>query len=175
MTDTPSPEVLLDAAGLRAAVESLAKAIHASRDDRPMALVGLLSRGDLIARRVAALLEERGQKAHLGHLDISLYRDDLGHGANPTLRSSHLPFSVDDARIILVDDVLFTGRTIRSALNAVMDYGRPAKVELAVLVDRGGREMPIQPDYTGYSSCRPGEKIAVFLTESDGEDKITLA
>lgn len=167
--------ILLNAAELSTAVDKLVDAIHKSTWDHPVALVGLLSRGDLIAKRIAKRLEEKGKQVFLGHLDISLYRDDLGSGANPTLRSSHLPFTIDGTRIILVDDVLYTGRTIRSALNAVMDYGRPSKIELAVLIDRGGREMPIQPDYLGYASTIPGAQINVSLSESDGIDCVTLA
>ena len=174
MSSQQEQNVLLDAPGLAAAVELVSNSIRIRHGNKPLALVGLLSRGDLLARRIAAKLREQGQEIELGYIDISLYRDDLGQGSNPTLRSSHLPFSVDDAHIILVDDVLFTGRTIRAALNAVMDYGRPAKVELAVLVDRGGREMPIQPDYIGYTSLHPGARIAVSLTESDGMDRVIL-
>lgn len=174
MSTSPEQNVLLDASGLAAAVDLLANGIHIRHGNKPLALVGLLSRGDFIARRIAARLRELGQEIELGYIDISLYRDDLGQGSNPTLRSSHLPFSVDEAHIILVDDVLYTGRTIRAALNAIMDYGRPAKVELAVLIDRGGREMPIQPDYIGYTSQHPGAKVAVSMTEAGDIDRVVL-
>lgn len=170
--------VLLDEAGLAAAVEKLSSEIANTPWDVPVVLVGLLSRGDLIARRIAGKLSEAGKEVSTGYLDISLYRDDLGKGmkgTKPTLRSSHLPADVDEARVILVDDVLFTGRTINAALNAVMDYGRPSRMELAVLVDRGGREMPIQPDYVGYTSCHPGARVIVSLKESDGQDLVVIA
>lgn len=175
MSPSPEPQILLDASGLAAAVNLLANSIHIRHGNKPLALVGLLSRGDFIARRISSKLKELGHEIELGYIDISLYRDDLGQGNNPMLRSSHLPFSVDGAHIILVDDVLFTGRTIRAALNAVMDYGRPSQVELAVLIDRGGREMPIQPDYIGYTSRQPGARIAVSLFETDGIDRVVLA
>lgn len=175
MSPSPEPQILLDASGLAAAVDLVANSIHIRHGNKPLALVGLLSRGDFIARRISTKLKELGHEIELGYIDISLYRDDLGQGSNPMLRSSHLPFSVDEAHIILVDDVLFTGRTIRAALNAVMDYGRPSQVELAVLIDRGGREMPIQPDYIGYTSRQPGARIAVSLLETDGIDRAVLA
>lgn len=169
-----SENLLLGTAGLRSAVAKLTEEINRTAWDAPVALVGLLSRGDLIAKRIAGQLKNAGREPRLGYIDISLYRDDLGIGKNPTLRSSHLPFPIDGTRVILVDDVLYTGRTIRAALNAVMDYGRPSKVELAVLVDRGGREMPIQPNFVGYISPSPGAQVTVFLEESDGLDQVTL-
>jgi pyrimidine operon attenuation protein / uracil phosphoribosyltransferase len=113
-------------------------------------LVGIRSRGDEVAERLLTILSEDDRELAFGILDISLYRDDFEHlHENPTLQESDIPFPVDGAHIILVDDVLFTGRTIRAALDALSDYGRPGKVELAVLIDRGHREMPIQPDYVG--------------------------
>lgn len=175
MKDMREAKQLLSAEELSVSLESLARAIFDRYFDKPLALVGLLSRGDIIARRLAVCLKELGLVVELGHLDISLYRDDLGMGKNPMLRSSDLSFSVDDMNILLIDDVLYTGRTIKAALNAVMDYGRPKSVGLAVLVDRGGREMPIQPDFIGVVSPVPGAEISVLLTEMDGKDEVIFA
>lgn len=188
MSQGTKKDILLNEQDMSRSLRNLAQRIADRHKDRRIALVGLLSRGNVIARRLGQYLIEAGLEPEFGHLDISLYRDDLGRGTNPALRSSDLPFSVDDADIILVDDVLYTGRTIRAALNAVMDYGRPARVELAVLVDRGGREMPIQPDYVGLD-LRPASeslrldginipdeaKVVVRLREEDGEDLVFLA
>ena len=171
---TTSSIQLLDEKGLSAALDILVDSLAETYQGRSFALVGLLSRGDMIARRLKNALEEKGIQAQLGYVDISLYRDDLGKGGHPLLRSSYLPFSVDDAEIVLVDDVLFTGRTIRAALNVVMDYGRPQSVRLAVLIDRGGREMPIQPDFVGYISPKPGAEVSVLLSEVDHRDEVVL-
>jgi pyrimidine operon attenuation protein / uracil phosphoribosyltransferase len=142
-------------------------AIRENPDGRPIALVGIRSRGDEVAERVLNLLSEDDRELSFGVLDISLYRDDFEHlHENPTLQESDIPFTVDGAHIILVDDVLFTGRTIRAALDALSDYGRPGKVELAVLIDRGHREMPIQPDYVGILST-PAASI-MYWSRSKG-------
>ena len=115
-----------------------------------LALVGIHSTGVTLAERLGQEISRRGVSFAMGTLDISLYRDDLRElDEMPSLRASDLPFEVDRAHIVLIDDVLYTGRTIRAALNGIMDYGRPAKIELAVLVDRGNRELPISPDYVG--------------------------
>jgi pyrimidine operon attenuation protein/uracil phosphoribosyltransferase len=155
-------------------IDALAAAIRERTAGRPIALVGIRSRGDEVAERVCNRLAEDDRELELGILDISLYRDDYEHlHENPKLQESDIPFVVDGAHIILVDDVLFTGRTIRAALDALSDYGRPAKVELAVLIDRGHREMPIQPDYTGI--VIPTERhdhVYVSLVATDGEDKV---
>ena len=121
-------------------------------------MIGIHSGGVWIAER---LHQQLGLKEPLGHLDISFYRDDFSRiGMNPQVKPSHLPFSVDDRHIILVDDVLYTGRTIRAALNEIFDYGRPATVSLAVLIDRGGRELPIEANVTGLKiELAAGENI----------------
>jgi pyrimidine operon attenuation protein/uracil phosphoribosyltransferase len=139
-------------------------------------LVGIHTRGVTVAQRLRSALAAQGRAAPLGTLDISLYRDDLEHrGSVPVLRSTRVPVPVDGARVILCDDVLFTGRTIRAALDGIMDLGRPAKIELAVLVDRGGRELPIQADYTGFSlATSPGQHVRVSLRECDGSDNVAL-
>ena len=158
------------------AVARLAEQIRSRHGDRPIALVGIRSRGDEVAERVCNLLSTDDRELALGVLDISLYRDDFEHlHENPKLQETDIPFEVDGAHIILVDDVLFTGRTIRAALDALSDYGRPASAELAVLIDRGHREMPIQPDYVGVKlETRRMDHVHVLLEGTDGEDKVEV-
>lgn len=170
-----SPNLLLDAEGIARALDDMTRRIAEGRGSEPLALVGLLSRGDVVARRLAARLEQLGCAALCGDIDISLYRDDVFTLENrPALRSSDLPFSTDGMRLVLVDDVVYTGRTIRAALNAIFDYGRPARVELACLIDRGGREVPIQPDYAGLVVGDPARKIRLNLVETEGIDRVTI-
>ena len=157
-------------------IVALAEAIRERTGGGPIALVGIRSRGDEVAERLCNLLAADDRELAFGTLDISLYRDDYEHlRENPKLQESDIPFAVDDAHIILVDDVLFTGRTIRAALDALSDYGRPAKVELAALIDRGHCEMPIQPDYTGIRlETSRRDHVHVSLEAVDGEDKIEI-
>ncbi len=166
----------LTAEDIAAGVERLAAAIRAKHGGKPLALVGIRSRGDEVAERVLTLLSEDDWELAFGVLDISLYRDDFEHlHDNPLLQESDIAFPVDGAHIILVDDVLFTGRTIRAALDALSDYGRPAKVELAVLIDRGHREMPIQPDYIGITlDTRRLDHVLVSLEGTDGKDEVQI-
>ncbi len=166
----------LTADDIAAGVKRLAEAIRAKNPDTPLALVGIRSRGDEVAERVLNILAEDDRTLEFGVLDISLYRDDFEHlHENPALQESDIPFEVEGAHIILVDDVLFTGRTIRAALDALSDYGRPAKVELAVLIDRGHREMPIQPDYVGISlDTRRLDHVLVSLERTDGQDEVRV-
>jgi pyrimidine operon attenuation protein/uracil phosphoribosyltransferase len=169
-------EHLLTADDIAAGVERLAKAIREKNGDQPIALVGIRSRGDEVAERILTMLSEEDRELAFGVLDISLYRDDFEHlHENPRLQESDITFPVDGAHIILVDDVLFTGRTIRAALDALSDYGRPAKVELAVLIDRGHREMPIQPDYVGIVlDTRRQDRVMVSLLGTDGVDQVQV-
>lgn len=157
-------------------IVALAAAIRERTAGNAIALVGIRSRGDEVAERLCNRLAEEDRELELGVLDISLYRDDYEHlHENPKLQESDIPFAVDGAHIILVDDVLFTGRTIRAALDALSDYGRPAKVELAVLIDRGHREMPVQPDYVGiHLETSRLDHVLVSLEAADGEDKIEI-
>lgn len=166
----------LDADAIALAVETLATAIRERTQGQPIALVGIRSRGDEVAERLCNLLAEEDRELELGILDISLYRDDFEHlHENPKLQESDIPFPVDGAHIILVDDVLFTGRTIRAALDALSDYGRPGKVELAVLIDRGHREMPIQPDYVGVKLVTNRlDQVHVSLETTDGQDRVEI-
>ena len=167
---------ILGADDIERGIVALATAIRERTAGKPIALVGIRSRGDEVAERLCNHLAAEDRELALGILDMSLYRDDYEHlRENPKLQESDIPFPVDDAHIILVDDVLFTGRTIRAALDALSDYGRPAKVELATLIDRGHREMPIQPDYTGILlETSRHDHVHVSLEASDGEDKIEV-
>lgn len=166
----------LSAEDIAAGVTALAEAIRAKNPDKPLALVGIRSRGDEVAERVLNLLSEDDRELSFGVLDISLYRDDFEHlHENPALQETDIPFEVEGAHIILVDDVLFTGRTIRAAMDALADYGRPAKIELAVLIDRGHREMPIQPDYVGIKlDTRRHDHVLVSLEGTDGRDEVRI-
>ena len=167
---------ILHADEIAAGVERLAAAIREKTAGKPLALVGIRSRGDEVAGRVLNQLATEDRELAFGVLDISLYRDDFEHlHENPTIQQSDIPFPVEGAHIILVDDVLFTGRTIRAALDALSDYGRPAKVELAVLIDRGHREMPIQPDYVGIPlDTRRRDHVWVSLEGTDGLDEVRI-
>jgi pyrimidine operon attenuation protein/uracil phosphoribosyltransferase len=168
--------MILDAGQVAEAVQSLATQIQEGVGECKFAIVGIRSRGDEVAERVSALLREADVAHDTGMLDISLYRDDLSHlQENPKLQSSEIEFPVDDARVILVDDVLFTGRTIRAALDALTDYGRPRRVELAALIDRGHRELPISADYVGVSvETERLDHVLVRLKNTDGEDAVEL-
>jgi pyrimidine operon attenuation protein / uracil phosphoribosyltransferase len=176
LIDPPDMERTLDAEEIAAGIESLARAIREKNPDKLIALVGIRSRGDEVAERVLTLLAEDDRELAFGVLDISLYRDDFEHlHENPLLQESDIQFPVDGAHIILVDDVLFTGRTIRAALDALSDYGRAAKIELAVLIDRGHREMPIQPDYVGITlDTHRHDHVWVSLEGTDGLDQIRI-
>ena len=166
----------LTAEDIAAGVVRLADTIRQKNPDKPLCLVGIRSRGDEVAERVLNLLSEEDRELSFGVLDISLYRDDFEHlHENPALQESDIPFEVEGAHIILVDDVLFTGRTIRAALDALSDYGRPGTVELAVLIDRGHREMPIQPDYVGISlDTSRLDHVLVSLEGTDGKDEVRI-
>ena len=170
--------VLLSADDVRRAISRIAHEI-VERDQGPsrLYLVGIRSRGDALASRLrAAILQNEGVEVPLGALDITLYRDDLTRiGHAPIVRTTELPLPVDDRVVVLVDDVLFTGRTIRAAMDALVDYGRPRAIRLAVLVDRGHRELPIRADYVGKNiptSLR--ETVHVLLAETDGRDAVLL-
>ncbi len=168
--------IVLDEAAIGEAVASLVTKIRAVAERGRVAIVGVRSRGDEVAERVSAALREMGIEHDYGMLDISLYRDDLSHLAeNPKLQSSEITFQVDGAHVVLVDDVLFTGRTVRAALDALTDYGRPARIELAVLVDRGHREIPVQPDYVAVAlETARMDHVVVRLKNTDGEDAVEL-
>ena len=169
---------LLDAAGIQRSLNRLALEIaERHQGGHGLALVGIHRRGVPMSKRIAAhLLKAEGVEVPVGSLDINLYRDDFSSaGVTPVLRGTQVDFDIEDRTIILVDDVLFTGRTIRAALDALIDLGRPSKVQLAVLVDRGHRELPIQADYVGMSvSTRKEDHVELHLFETDGEDALIL-
>lgn len=149
--------------------------IENNRGTEQLVLVGLLTRGYPLALRLAGAIKEfEGAAVPVGRLDIGLYRDDLDHRASPPhLRPSDIPAAIDGATVVLVDDVLFTGRSIRAALDALIDFGRPARVRLAVLVDRGHRELPIRPDFVGKNiPTALFQSVRVHLAEVDGDDGV---
>ena len=141
-----------------------------------LALVGIVTRGDLLAKKLAEAIKEiEGVDVPLGSLDISFYRDDYATNFAPAIHATNIPFSVDGKRVVLVDDILYTGRTIRAALDAVMDLGRPSRVELAVLVDRGHRELPISPDFVGKNvPSSHEENVHLYMKEVDGRTAVEI-
>jgi len=173
-----APRVIADAAGFAAAFDRIERAVRAEFPaDIPLAIIGVRSRGEHLAKRLAGNLRAAGRRnIDSGTLDITWYRDDLsGRGAHTLVRPTEIDFSLDDKPVVLVDDVLFTGRSVRAALDALMDFGRPRCIRLAVMADRGGRELPIQPDYRGLEvAARADEKVEVRLAETDGADLITV-
>jgi pyrimidine operon attenuation protein/uracil phosphoribosyltransferase len=153
--------------------------IERTRGLDELALVGIRTRGVPLARRLAQIIQ--GITAHevpTGALDITLYRDDLGRhtvGGQPVIHRTEIPFSIDDKRILLVDDVLYTGRTIRAALDALIEFGRPRTIQLVVLIDRGHRELPIKADYVGRNTPTSlTESVQVHLAEIDGRDEVEV-
>lgn len=143
-----------------------------------LALIGIHTRGALMARRIQKLIQNlEGATLPTGVMDINLYRDDWTQISQaPVVQATEIGFGVNQMQIVLVDDVLFTGRTIRAAMDAVMDFGRPDRIELAVLVDRGHRELPIQANYVGkHIETRRSETINVLLQESDGVDQVVIS
>ena len=178
MTDNANVKYqVMDADDVERSITRIAHQIlEANHGAQNVALVGIVTRGDVLARRLARRIEEiEGVKVPVGSLDITFYRDDVPMSLSPDIYNSHLPFALDGTNIVLVDDVLYTGRTIRCALDAVMDYGRPATVQLAVLVDRGHRELPIRADYVGKNiPTSHSEVIAVQVPEYDGETAVKI-
>ena len=179
-----SDKVLLDADALSRTLSRIAhEIIEANPELDEVALVGIHTRGVPLAQRLRRLIEERaGEAPDLGTVDITFYRDDVAvrggeapiH-AQPVVRSTALDFPLEGKTVVLVDDVLYTGRTIRAAIEALFDYGRPARVQLAVLADRGHRELPIRPDYVGKNlPTSRGERIQVQLVEIDEVDRVLL-
>ena len=173
------PKVVLDGEDMRRTLTRIAhEIVERGGDPEGLALVGIHRRGAVLAARMRELLVElHGIDAPLGDLDISFYRDDVTMRAGtPVVHATHLDFDVDGRTVVIVDDVLFTGRTVRAAIEALFDYGRPARVQLAVLADRGHRELPLRPDYVGKNlPTAHGERVYVRVEELDGEDSVTIA
>ncbi len=172
--------VVLSHDDLRKALVRIANEIvEKNPDGEAIALVGVHTRGALLSQRLHALVGElTGSEVPLGDLDISFYRDDMKRREPleaPVVHASHLDFDLEGRTVILVDDVLYTGRTVRAGIEALFDYGRPDRVQLAVLVDRGHRELPIRPDYVGKNlPTAAGERVNVRLEESDGRDEVAI-
>jgi len=176
---------LTDPATVQQLIEQLGGAIGeamAQGDASGWALVGVRSRGDVLARRLGARLPADQLGERVGSLDITLYRDDLSEiGPQAVVRTTEVPFAIDGLNVVLVDDVIMTGRSVRAALTSLMDLGRPRRVWLAVLVDRGGRELPIAPDFVGLDLSQrrdpqlgPSDQVQVWLEPADESDAIVL-
>lgn len=167
--------ILLDDSGIEAALERLADEIADSIPSGcPVGIIGIRRQGDDLARRLMDRLPTRGVgDVVYGSLDITLYRDDLAEiGPSAVVRTTEIPFDVEGRFIVLVDDVLYTGRSVRAALAAIIDLGRPKAIRLAVLVDRGGRELPIQPDFVGVRTNGEDQHVTVLLRETHGIDRV---
>src|SRR5579862_8755389 len=182
---SPAPKLLLDAEAISRTLSRVAhEIIERNEDLDDVALVGIHSRGVPLAQRLRRLIEERaGYELDLGQLDITFHRDDVHvradrapRRAQPVVRDTKLDFELEGRTVILVDDVLYTGRTIRAAIDALFEYGRPERVQLAVLADRGHRELPIRPDYVGKNlPTARSERVHVQLVEVDEVDQVVLA
>ena len=180
----PAPKVLLDTDAISRTLSRVAHEIIEKNDDLDsLALVGIQTRGVPLATRLRQMVAERsGVELPIGQLDITFHRDDVHvrsrrapRHAQPLVRDTRLDFDLEGRTVILVDDVLYTGRTIRAAIDALLDYGRPARVQLAVLADRGHRELPIRPDYVGKNlPTARGERVQVELVEVDEVDQVLL-
>jgi pyrimidine operon attenuation protein/uracil phosphoribosyltransferase len=169
-------KVVLDEDDVRRTLVRIAHEIVEKNPDGQVALVGIHRRGAHLATRLHRLVSDLVEtELPAGEIDIAFYRDDLATREAPEVRSSHLPFRLEDHTIVLVDDVLYTGRTVRAAIEALFDYGRPARVQLAVLADRGHRELPLRPDYVGKNlPTHRGERVNVRVAELDGADEVTI-
>jgi pyrimidine operon attenuation protein/uracil phosphoribosyltransferase len=176
----PDETVVLDYEDIRRTVVRIAHEIVERTAGEDLAIVGIHRRGAVLAARVHELVEGLvdGPVA-LGDIDISFYRDDVGAkapGSQPVVHASHIDFDLSERTVVLVDDVLYTGRTVRAAIEALFDYGRPQRVQLAVLCDRGHRELPIRPDYVGKNlPTAREERVNVRLEEIDGTDEVTIS
>ena len=170
---------VMDAAGMDRAVTRIAHEIlEANQGPEGMVLIGVRTGGVFLAQRLQEKIRKiEGVEVPLGIIDITLYRDDIAGGGieQPVLRSTEIPFPVDDKIVILVDDVLFTGRSVRAAMDAIIDFGRPRMIQFAVMVDRGHRELPIRPDYIGKNITTTREEtVEVFFREGGEEDRAVI-
>jgi pyrimidine operon attenuation protein/uracil phosphoribosyltransferase len=177
---TQQPVELLDPSGISQLVSSLSRAIRARNRDAiaagTLALVGVKRRGVPLAERLADAIAGRQSGIPVGAIDITLYRDDLQMVAEtPIVRGTEIGFDINGRTLVLVDDVIFTGRTTRAALTEILDFGRPHSIQLAVLVDRGHRELPIQPDFAGRTlKTKPTDLVDIFLKETDRTEGVYL-
>ncbi|MEE9286364.1 MAG: bifunctional pyr operon transcriptional regulator/uracil phosphoribosyltransferase PyrR [Dehalococcoidia bacterium] len=170
-------KVIMSADDIRRALVRIAHEVaERNRGAEDLLFVGIMTRGVPIAHRLAAYIQEfEGSQPPVGSLDIGLYRDDVSTGVTPVLRKTDIPVNVNGKKVVLVDDVLFTGRSIRAAMDAVIDFGRPRQIQLAVLVDRGHRELPVRADYVGKNiPTSRTEAVRVRLREVDGEDLVAI-
>jgi pyrimidine operon attenuation protein / uracil phosphoribosyltransferase len=172
-------KTVLDREDVRRTLVRIAHEIVEKTGGQGVAVVGIHRRGAVLAARLRDLVAELvGEPVPLGDIDISFYRDDLARReptSQPVVHASHIDFPVEDTTIVLVDDVLYTGRTVRAAIDALFDYGRPERVQLAVLADRGHRELPIRPDYVGKNlPTARGERVNVRVEETDGVDEVVI-
>jgi pyrimidine operon attenuation protein/uracil phosphoribosyltransferase len=173
-------KVILNAEQIEQILRDLtSRIISETPSEMELAVIGIRSRGEVLAQRLSGRLSEKLDKdVPCGALDITLYRDDLNSpqsSAQPKVRTTEIGFDIDEKIVILVDDVLYTGRSTRAAMDALIDLGRPKAIKLAVLVDRDGREFPIQADYAGYkANVTSGKSVQVFLSESDGKEEVVI-
>jgi len=174
----PGNKVILDDKQMKRALTRIAhEVLEHNTEVETIAVIGVLTRGAHLAKRIARQIEElEGVKVPVGLMDISLYRDDVHSKLDqPIIQRTDILFNVQDKNIILVDDVLYTGRTVRAALNHIVDFGRPSTIQLAVLIDRGHRELPIKPDYVGVNiPTAKSDQVVVEVVEKDGYDRVSL-
>lgn len=170
--------IVLDSMAIQRALTRVAhEIVEKNQGSERLALVGIHTRGVFLSRRLARILQEiEGVNVPCGEIDITLYRDDVGRTRlRPEVRGTKIAFDVHNQRIVLVDDVLYTGRTVRAALDALIDFGRPRNIQLAVLVDRGHRELPIRADYVGKNlPTARDERVSVHLAECDSKDEVVI-
>jgi pyrimidine operon attenuation protein/uracil phosphoribosyltransferase len=171
-----SDNVVLDAEDMRRTLVRISHEIVEKTGGSRLAVVGIHRRGAVLGERVRDLVAALvGEPIPLGDIDISFYRDDVALRSQPTVHASHIDFPVNGMTVVLVDDVLYTGRTARAAIDALFDYGRPARIQLAVVADRGHRELPIRPDYVGKNlPTAASERVFVRVDELDGIDEVTI-
>jgi pyrimidine operon attenuation protein/uracil phosphoribosyltransferase len=171
------PRKIMEENDIRRAIRRIShEIVERNKGAEGLVVVGIRTRGVPLSRRIAGMVSEiEGMEVPTGRLDITLYRDDLHILSQPVVKETHLPGDISGKKLIVVDDVLYTGRSVRAAMDALIDFGRPGSIQLAVLVDRGHRELPIRADYVGRNiPTSPGEKVRVCLKEVDGEDAVYL-
>ena len=176
---TKKPSTVLDARALDRTLRRMAdQIVELNAGTEGLVLVGIQRRGVQLAERIGAMIEQQEKSpVARGALDITLYRDDLQTvGPRPVVGATHLPWTLDEQHVVIIDDVLYTGRTVRAALDELADFGRPSRIALAVLIDRGGRELPIHADIVGRAvTVAPDQRVDVFIEELDGRDEVVIA